>query len=540
MIKQYILAQHSTAQHMSLIKFNPLYLKKYNNHQIIKFKNLNFASYTQGFTLIELTTCLIVVTIFMTVIFYAYQNTLLNHKINVATNEILDLIHLAQNTAITKNQTVAICSQNTQNYSNCEHISNWSNNAHIVQVEHTKNKFKKKIVGYKEKVIQTVDETGNAKTVIPLRSKDDPIVQVLLKYMKTFDRGSYRDFIGGHSQHEACFAGDFLYSYLLGHTDFKGTSADQIDKMINDYSKLKYTQAELKQKAEYIRKTSGNLVQLQQQYQKNIQQLKENPNIAPFDPNKVFTREEFSKNCKKPINDLAEYFQFENEYWYYQELHKCNIGEVDIHFKNNIGYTIPVEKPVINSNIHAQRDAIKKLFTNNKNNIYVYAGDINNHIKKYKPNAEHIGGTYINSFDVQGIFNGRNKKAACAASYEEAIKNIQTPTIKVITKKIPIYEEVQIAASLKFNPNNEDPIYKFNKTDPLITVTSVNNTIIFMPQNIIHNIDKNDSNKSNLLATGTEIIISDNKRGIGKHSKKICINVLGLTKVIKGDQTCEF
>jgi len=65
-----------------------------------------------GFSLIELVAVVALIVIITAFAIPAYQNLILDRKINATTNELISLIALAKNTAITRNQTTAICAKN--------------------------------------------------------------------------------------------------------------------------------------------------------------------------------------------------------------------------------------------------------------------------------------------------------------------------------------------------------------------------------------------------------------------------------------------
>jgi len=92
-----------------------------------------------------------------------------------------------------------------------------------------------------------------------------------------------------------------------------------------------------------------------------------------------------------------------------------------------------------------------------------------------------------------------------------------------------------------YAPSNEvnGVIHRLNPFENnVINVSSRDKTLVFNTNNVLNKI--NDANNEIIPLQGyAVIIVSDNKRGVGKHSKQICISVLGITKVISGDQTCE-
>jgi len=127
---------------------------------------------------------------------------------------------------------------------------------------------------------------------------------------------------------------------------------------------------------------------------------------------------------------------------------------------------------------------------------------------------------------------------------------------KTIVHKEQTYieQQVPVPPRLVFNPkkdsnNNivdgddeEGIVYRFNEVEKKtkVEVNSTAKTLIFLQNNTLNKIDETDSNKLKLAQDGAVITVSDTVRGIGKHSKKICLNVLGKVEVVNGDKDCIF
>jgi len=108
-----------------------------------------------------------------------------------------------------------------------------------------------------------------------------------------------------------------------------------------------------------------------------------------------------------------------------------------------------------------------------------------------------------------------------------------------ITKTIDIFDEQKIEVPPKLAFKKEDVLHLLNPTN--IEVTSDNKTLLFTPDSTINQINPNEPAAIEHLINNMAVIkISDSKRGFDKHSKQICINSVGLTKVINGNQNCEF
>jgi len=150
-------------------------------------------------------------------------------------------------------------------------------------------------------------------------------------------------------------------------------------------------------------------------------------------------------------------------------------------------------------------------------------------------------------------YMSRNSFTPCA-THETLLKAINVPQVTIKKEEKIIEEKItKIPGKLVFNPkkdvngnyipsdDKEGVMHRLNALQKNnIQITSKDKTLIFQPENIVSTISKTDNNNVEHLVNGAVIEISDTKRGIGKKSKKICLNVLGTTKVIQGDQTCEF
>jgi len=128
-------------------------------------------------------------------------------------------------------------------------------------------------------------------------------------------------------------------------------------------------------------------------------------------------------------------------------------------------------------------------------------------------------------------------------------------SISNCTKTVPKFEEkiTPIPGELVFNPKKDSSgkhvpgndaegiVYRLNKTsNSNIKIDSQDQTLIFSTGNITNKIYAADKNNIEPLNKPAEIIISDTKRGVGKNAKKVCINVLGATKIVSGDKDCAF
>jgi len=73
-----------------------------------------------------------------------------------------------------------------------------------------------------------------------------------------------------------------------------------------------------------------------------------------------------------------------------------------------------------------------------------------------------------------------------------------------------------------------------------ININSIEQTLIFSPDSITSRIYSADINQIKPVINGAAIQIADTKRGVGKHSRQVCMNVLGLITIIDGTQECKF
>jgi len=145
-----------------------------------------------------------------------------------------------------------------------------------------------------------------------------------------------------------------------------------------------------------------------------------------------------------------------------------------------------------------------------------------------------------------------------AELYKVIKDDVYCPTI---TENVYDWVDIPVPGKLVFNPvqdekgkfvknasgdytpsdDNEGIMHRLNALRKSnIKVDSKEQTLIFHPNNVTARVYTANNNEIEYLTNGAVIEISDTKRGIGKKSKKICLNVLGTTKVIQGDQTCEF
>jgi len=431
---------------------------------------------------------IIVFAVLLTFVVPSYKNMVLDRKINATTAEIIDLINLAKNTAITKKINTAICASDGAN--NCIHTNDFTKNGAnlVLSYYQTGASVVEKVEVGREKVIddQNSSNPNNQQAAQARLDAKDPVLNKIFDIYVCATK-SHKNVISGlytqgecnqwniskkknnvrlaPSCHNAMKKYELMYGYALGYLDFDDSIQDDfLDKFVPN-GKGVYSNVRVDHTGRYS---------------------------TPYD-------------WKKTAESKADH-------------HYLNTWKA-VNGSGSVSYEV---KPIRDYQL-GTTTATNLIRCPMKDNV---AAVINN-VKKVISDAP--------------APNTPQVKYKEKIIYEERVKNI--PSELVFNPKQNEKGKFVKDENGNYVPSDEDRgvIYRLNSlANTAINVTSNNKTLIFSPNNAVSKINDVNNNEIVSLQGYAVITVHDNKRGIGKQSKQICVSVLGVTKVITGDKTCDF
>jgi len=142
----------------------------------------------KAFSLLELMAAVAIIAILAAIAVPAYNNMVLDQKINSTTKDLVTIIQLAKNHSSTRNMGVAICADNLKN--NCLHTENWSETgANLLGFAFTKEGTRvEKTQGpdeeYEEEIQVPADPNNTTVTNPYVVDSNDPVVKSLLRMVR--------------------------------------------------------------------------------------------------------------------------------------------------------------------------------------------------------------------------------------------------------------------------------------------------------------------------------------------------------------------